>query len=499
MEKLIFEGISHNLQYVFTNRGVSRISEQLKDLNGKNYVSYSHNNLNVAIDIMKENTEFKFKTGKLDLVEYAAAPRRFLNNIIEIFQPENSISLIREWETIFGNDLLLINESVDNLIIESRINESWESFKVLLEWTINPFNSDFYSVDNFREIGSGVAKSVAKGAENVYNYGKEKVQQFKKWGGEQIQQIQQKGIWNYAKEKGAALWDTVKNAVKSAYKCLTNNFVECLMEGIRGAVMSAGGIAVLTGVSMIPAIGQVSTVIIFGALLLWDLYKMMSGKYESGEYQWNIFDIIVDIVSLLLPALGKIIKVSMGGIKTFAQFGKAAISKGGVLLKVFNAMKVGIVKLGGYVTKAATWLGEKLGMTSLKNWGSKASAQLSKITDDIAAGSGGKLNKIVKKSVSKTKPVSIIQKTKNVLNKTYRPDLGKAIPATGVIVKSAGKAFLVTTAICAALGLNGATCTEKIKSGEITPEQYEEAKKQADIDMSKAMEADDSGLDLMSL
>ena len=492
MEKLIFEGISHNLQYVFTNRGVSRLSEQLNDLNGKNYVSYNHNNLNVAIDIMKENIEFKFKTGKLDLVEYAAAPRRFLNNIIEIFQPENSISLIKEWETIFGGDLLLINESVDNLIIESRINESWESFKVLLEWTINPFNSDFWSVDNAKEIGSGIAK----GAENVYNYGKEKVQQFKKWGGEQIQQIQQKGIWNYAKEKGAALWDTVKNAVKSAYKCLTNNFAECLMEGIRGAVMSAGGIAVLTGISMIPAIGQIPTVIIFGALLLWDLYKMMSGKYESGEYQWSVFDIIIDAVSLLLPALGKIIKVSMGGIKTFAQFGKAAISKGGVLFKVFTAIKGGIAKLGGYITKAATWIGEKLGMTSLKNWGSRATAQLKKFTDDMVAGSGGK---IVKKTVSKTKPVSISQKVKSGLNKVYRPDLGKAIPATGVIVKSAGKAFLVTTAICAALGLNGATCTEKIESGEVTPEQYEAAKKQADIDMSNAMKADDSGLDLMAL
>jgi len=491
MEKLIFEGISHNLQYVFTNRGVSRISEQLNDLNGKNYVSYNHNNLNVAIDIMKENTEFKFKTGKLDLVEYAAAPRRFLNNIIEIFQPENSISLIKEWETIFGGDLLLINESVDNLIIESRINESWESFKVLLEWTINPFNSDFWSVDNAKEIGSGIAK----GAENVYNYGKEKVQQFKKWGGEQIQQIQQKGIWNYAKEKGAALWDTVKNAVKSAYKCLTNNFAECLMEGIRGAVMSAGGIAVLTGLSIIPAIGQIPTVIIFGALLLWDLYKMMSGKYESGEYQWNVFDIIIDAVSLLLPALGKIIKVSMGGIKTFAQFGKAAISKGGVLFKVFTAIKGGIAKLGGYITKAATWIGEKLGMTSLKNWGSRATAQLKKFTDDMVAGSGGK---IVKKTVSKTKPGSISQKVKSGLNKIYRPDLGKAIPATGVIVKSAGKAFLVTTAICAALGLNGATCTEKIESGEVTPEQIKQAELELQQQMGKNIEASGGVDDLIT-
>lgn len=481
MEKLVFEGISHNLQYVFTNRGVSRISEQLNDLNGKNYVSYSHNNLNVAIDIMKENTEFKFKTGKLDLVEYAAAPRRFLNNIIEIFQPENSISLIREWETIFGGDLLLINESVDNLIIESRINESWESFKVLLEQWYNP--ADW-------------GRAIAKGAKNVYGYGKEKVQNFKKWSGEQVKQIQQKGIWNYAKEKGAALWDTVKNAVKSAYKCLTNNFAECLMEGIRGAVMSAGGIAVLTGISTFPAIGQIPTVIIFGALLLWDLYKMMSGKYESGKHQWNVIDIIIDIVSLLLPALGKVIKGAMRGIKTFAQFGKAAISKGGILLKVFNAIKVGIVKLGGYVTKAATWIGEKLGMTSLKSWGSRATSQLSKITNDMVVGSGGK---IATKVSTKIKPVSAGQKVKNLLNKAYRPDLGKAIPAKGVIVKSAGNAFLVTTAICAALGLNGATCTEKIENGEVTPEQYEAAKKQADIDMSNAMAADDSGLDLMAL
>jgi hypothetical protein len=469
MEKLIFEGISHNLQYVFTNRGVSRLSEQLKDLNGKNYVSYSYDNLNVAIDIVKENTDFKFKTGKLDLVEYAATPRRFLNNIVEIFQPENSISLIKEWETIFGGDLLLINESVDNLIIESRINESWESFKVLLEQWYHP--ADW-------------ARGIAKGAKNVYNYGKEKVQKFKKWSGEQVKQIQQKGIWNYAKEKGAALWDTVKNAVKSAYKCLTNNFVECLMEGIRGAVMSAGGVAVLTGISMIPAIGQIPTVIIFGALLLWDLYKMASGKYESGEYQWSVIDIVIDIVSLLLPALGKIIKVSMGGIKTFAQFGKAAISKGGVLLKVFNAIKGGVVKLGGYITKAATWLGEKLGMTSLKNWGSKATAQLSKITDDMVAGSGGK---IVKKAVSKTKPVSISQKVKSSLNKAYRPDLGKAIPATGVIVNSAGKAFLVTTALCAALGLNGATCTQKIESGEVTPEQIKQAEKEIQDQLEQNM------------
>jgi hypothetical protein len=476
--KLSFEGVSHNLQYVFTNRGVVKLSEQLNDLNGKNYLSYTYNNLNVAIDIMKENFDFKFKTGQLDLVEYAAAPRKFLANIIEIYRPKNSITLIKEWENIFGGDLLLINESVDRLIIESRITESWESFKVLLEQWYNP--ADW-------------GRAVVKGAKNVYNYGKEKTQQFAKWGASQINQIQQKGIWNYAKEKGAALWDTVKNAVKSAYKCLSNNFVECLMEGIRDVVMSAGGIAVLTGISMIPAIGQIPTVIIFGALLLWDLYKMAIGKYESGEYQWSVMDIVIDAISLLLPALGKVVKAATMGIKSFASLGKAAVSKGGVLLKVFNAIKGGIVKLGGYITQAATWLGEKLGMTTLKSWGSRATAQLSKITDDMVAGSGGK---IATKASTKIKPVSTGQKAKDFLNKSYRPDLGKVIPAKGVIVKSAGNAFLVTTALCAALGLNGATCTEKIENGEVTPEQIKQAEKEIQDQLQQNINVDDLEFEL---
>jgi len=480
--KLSFEGMSHNLQYVFTNRGVVKLSEQLNDLNGKNYLSYTYNNLNVAIDIMKENFDFKFKTGQLDLVEYAAAPRKFLANIIEIYRPENSITLIKEWENIFGGDLLLINESVDRLIIESRITESWESFKVLLEQWYNP--ADW-------------GRAVVKGGKNVLGYSKEKTQQFAKWGASQINQIQQKGIWNYAKEKGAALWDTVKNAVKSAYKCLRDNPVECLMEGIRAIVMSAGGIAVLTGISMIPAIGQIPTVIIFGALLLWDLYKMASGKYESGEYQWTVIDIVVDAISLLLPALGKVLKAATMGIKTFAQFGKQAISKGGVLLKVFNAIKGGLVTLGGYITKAATWFGEKLGITSMKNWGVKATTQLNKLTNEMVAGSKGKLkNKITSNLSSKVKPVSVGQKVKSGLNKAYRPDLGKVIPATGVIVKSMGKTFLITTAICAALGLNGATCTQKVESGEVTPEQIKQAEKEIQDQLEQNINIDNIEFEL---
>jgi hypothetical protein len=462
-----FEGMSHNLQYVFTNKGVVKLSEQLKDLNGKNFLPYTYNNLNIAIDIMKENFDFKFKTGQLDLVEYAAAPRRFLTNIIEIYRPENSITLIKEWENIFGGDLLLINESVDKLIIESRISESWESFKVLLEQWYNP-------ADWGRAIG--------KGLENIDAYGREKVQQFKKWGSSQINQVQQKGIWNYAKEKGDSLWKTVKEAVLSVYTCVTNNPVECLMEGLRSFALSPAGMAVMTGVSMIPALGEIPTVIIYGALLIWDLYKMMSGK------EYDISNIVIEMVSMLLPALGIAVKGAMVGIRTFSQLGAKAASKGGVLLKIFNVIKGGLSTLGGYMAKAATWFGEKLGITSMKNWGSKATLQLNKLTDEMVVAGKSKITNKIKYPKDAT---TVGQKIK----KAYRPGLGNPIPAKGIIVKAAGKSFLITTALCAALGLDGDNCQSKIESGEVTPEQIKQAELELQQKITKAIQDSPGGFD----
>ena len=123
-------------------------------------------------------------------------------------------------------------------------------------------------------------------------------------------------------------------------------------------------------------------------------------------------------------------------------------------------------------------------MTSLKAWSSNATSQLNKISNEMIAGSKGKLaTKIATKTPAKPS-VGLGQKTKNFVNKTYRPNLGKAIPPSGVILKSAGKTFLVTTAICSALGLDGFSCREKIESGEVTSEQI----KQAELKIQQELE-----------
>ena len=64
-----------------------------------------------------------------------------------------------------------------------------------------------------------------KGAgEKVYNWGKDTVKGTIDWTKEQAKQIKQKGLLGYAKDKASAVWNSVKDAVSKAWKCLTNNF-----------------------------------------------------------------------------------------------------------------------------------------------------------------------------------------------------------------------------------------------------------------------------------
>lgn len=457
---------SENMNYLFTDKGVTKISLEENDLNGKNFVSYTYDNLNIAIDILKENIEYRFKTGKISLIEYTSEPRKFLYSILEIIQPKNPINIIKEWESNFGDKLILINESSDKLLLEQKIDKSWDSFKLLFEQWYNPLSKDF---------------AVYQGAKNVYDWGQDKINKGVKWTKEQGKEIRDKGFVNWAKDSAKSVWNKVKNGITSAWKCITNNPVECIMEGMRGLVFTAGGVAALTGLSMFPIIGQVSNGLVFGSLLIWDIYKWISGKYESGKYQWSVMDIVIDCVSLLTPYLGKIVKTLGLGVKSFTQLGKLAVTKGGVLSKIVMAIKNGIGKLTGFIKSAARWLGEKLGLTSMVKWGEKASTQLTKISDDITTG------------INSTKQPSQL---KQIWKKTPR-----IVSTKGEILKSMANSFAFATAFCAAINLDGIRCKEKIENGEISDQQLKAAQEKAKQELSnqvgKSIE-DIGGIDQLS-
>lgn len=502
--------MSANLGYLFTNKGVSKVSYETNDLNGRNFVPYTHEHLNVASKILQENINFKYKIGSLSLTEYTSEPRRFLNLLMETFEVNNGITIIKEWEEKFGNKLLLINESTDNLLIEERVNNSWEGIHQIISEGIL---GDIWG--GIKSAGSAIATGVS----NAAGWVKDKAVAAKDWVVDQGKQIGEKGFFGWAADKAKNVWNYVKDKIAAAWNCIKAG-LECVMEGIRSLVTSAGGTAVLTGLSFIPVVGQVTNAVIFGALLLWDLYQMSQGK---GDW----VNIIVDSMALILPAAGKLLKTAMVGIKSFSQLGAAAASKGGILAKVVNAFRSGITTLGGYVTKAATWLGEKLGMTTLANWGKNATSKLASMSDELAAGAKGAKGTVtagakgvkgtvtagakgvkgtvtanakkvaVSKMGSKASQESIKKATPLQQLKTIWAKNPKTpIPPTGTIVKASGKAFLLTAGICAALGLDGFTCADKVEKGQVTPEQLKVAEEKAQMELAQQLTTNPEGTSL---
>ena len=456
-------GMSVNMGYLFTDKGVVKMSFEQNDLNGRNFVPYTFESLNIALDIINENFNFKYKTGNISLTEYTSEPRRFLNFLIETLKPENTIKIIQEWETNHGNKLLLINESVDKLLIEQRVVDSWNSIKLIIE------QGEWYNK---------VGDAVKSGVKNVYNYGKDVVKQGAEWVKDQDKLIKQKGFTQWAKESAGKVWGYVKDKIADVWNCAKSG-IECIMEGMKKLVFSAGGTAILTGVSFIPVVGQITNGVIFGALLLWDIYKGLTGK------GWDILSIIANSIAVLLPSLGKIVKTAFAGIKSFAQLGAAAVSKGGIFLKVFNSLKSGIGSLTKLIGQAAKFLGEKLGIKSLQSWGGKVQQKMSQMVDDMAAAAKNKTPKTT------TPKPSLKSKVKDIWKKNP-----KQIPPGGVIVDRMGTSFLLTTGICAALGLEGLTCQQKVGSGEITDEQLKQAQAEAEAELAKTFADDEVTFEL---
>lgn len=456
--------MSVNMGYLFTDKGVLKMSFEQNDLNGRNFVPYTFESLNIALDIINENFNFKYKTGNISLTEYTSEPRRFLNFLLETLKPANSIKIIQEWETNHGDKLILINESVDKLIIEQRVVSSWKSIKLIIE------QGEWYNK---------AVDAVKTGAKNVYNYGKDLVNKGAEWVKDQDKLIKQKGFTQWAKESAGKVWGYVKDKIADVWNCVKSG-IECIMEGMRKLVFTAGGTAILTGVSLIPVIGQITNGVIFGSLLLWDVYKGLTGK------GWDIMNIVISSIAILAPALGKILKTAFVGIKSFAQLGVAAVSKGGIFLKVFNLLKSGIGSLTNLIGKAAKFLGEKLGIKSLQTWGTKVQQKMSQMVDDMAAAAKNKT----------PKPGTPKPGFKDKVKDIWAKQAPKVMPSGGVIVDRMGQSFLLTTAICAALGLEGMTCQQKVESGEVTNEQLKQAQAKVENELAKTIEDTDIEFEL---
>ena len=72
MKPLQLQGISENVKYIFTNRGVLTTSDFFSNSKKLNFIDYSFENLPMAVDMMRERNELYYNNGKMSLQEYSS-------------------------------------------------------------------------------------------------------------------------------------------------------------------------------------------------------------------------------------------------------------------------------------------------------------------------------------------------------------------------------------------------------------------------------------------
>lgn len=370
MENLQFEGISKNLRYLFTNKGIY-------DFVNDKCVRYESLTIIDGIKILKEVQNFEYKSGLINLQEHISNPRRALISISEILLPKENVSLVNEWEKRYGSKLLLINESTDSQYIEEKIEESWIGLETLLEglW------------DSITGAVSWVGDKLYQGGKYLYDKAKSGVQ----WVGDKIK----KG-WNWIKEKALAAWN-----------CLTNDFAGCLMEGLRSALYSVVGMAVEAFLT-VTGVGAPVVIVLYGLLLVWDVYLMASGD-ERGSWGNLICSALGVLTSGTLAPIARNLLKSAGLLKGGSLGGilKSLVSKGGkftgIVKTLATKLGAGVSKVLGFVKQGTDWLSRNFGIKFLSNWVGKAKSWI----DDLVNGATKSLGMVSKPS---TKTASKFEK-----------------------------------------------------------------------------------------
>lgn len=411
--QLVFEGFSKNLRYIFTNKGIY-------DFKSDKALRYESLSIIDGINILQEVQDFEYKMGKITLQEHTSNPRKAMIAMTNIFSPENSVTILKEWENRFGNKLLMLNESVDSLIIESRINEAWDGVRKvmineLLDW-------------------------LADKAKGVYDWGAEKVTAAKDWVVDKGQKVAKaykegggglSGVLNVAGKTAGYVGDKIKQGFQwikdkamAAWKCLTSDFIGCLMEGLRSAMYSMVGMAVEAFLT-VTGVGAPVVVVLYGLMTVWDIYLLATG---DERFSWaNLFCSVLGVFTsgVAAPVLRNLLK------------GAGLLKSGGTLKGLLGSMMKGGGKLAGYVKQFAGFLGKGA---------SKALGFLKQGTDWLAKNFGIEwLSKYIGKA------------------QTWLDDIGKA-----AVEASGGAAKTTSTATKTA-----ATSSKTASNVAKTPKNYE--------------------------
>jgi hypothetical protein len=371
--------------YVSKNGRYMMLENSIFDRTNNQYADINELSFSDLINIIGENVGFMTQNLKSDLSEISSFTRKTAYNVFEYFETDTKLSLMMEYEVKFGTSLL--NESLLNP--NQVIKETWDWIKEktqILEQTYNPFNKDFYTSSNWKQAGQNIVT----------------------------------GATSTAKSIGNAILHPV-DTIKGGIEWVKKNGIGGVMEKIRDGLYSGAGIAIQIFAQM-TGVGNIAVGIVWGSMLIYDLYKVFSG----GEWSW--MDILFDVLGMISGGAVKALQIAMKSIGITKSMPMAAgiqkLAASPSTKGFMSTILSGISKVWGMIKSAGSWLFEKTGLKWIVGVLGKAEAFLSEnLLKPIGNGLGLRSvgNKVVGKGgetlgSASRKSVAAATKTKGVTN-----------------------------------------------------------------------------------
>ena len=376
------------------------IKETLKD-----FVEEKENSVEFLIEELVNELNFhkKFLTAHIQLKENFVNKLTYLEkyqkNLVEGLHEDSSI-ILEVYSQNFNRRI--INESVYNF--ESEIDR-FNQF--IISSTL--FNSGLLSeqISGGIDIVNKYTDTLNQAAQNAYNTGKQVAQNAYNTGKQTKQYVDKQNnlvYQNYTKpvvDKVTApvgeMLDSTKKDLINAVNHIKKYGISQIMEGLRSALMSGVGTAIQIALSF-TGVGAVVNDVAWGIMTLYDGYQY----FVNGA---SLFNLIIDVICLVTAGtLGKFLGKWVG---------QAAGSIGDAFTKLLNSgagswLKPIVGKLAaagswimGYLSKAAKFMTDKMGITWVANIVSKVGSFFSEMLKIVEQKVAPIVGKVLGKGVEK--------------------------------------------------------------------------------------------------
>jgi len=289
----------------------------------------------VICEMFKNQFSYTYKNKLMESNELFSKMKQLIYPLIEFDR-----DLVLEYEVRYGMNLIFESSENHNYTTGRIIEESWDFVKTKILGVI-PVTQEL-----MESWLSDTWDSVKKGGEWVLSKGKQAV----KWVGDKLKQA---GAW------------------------ILNKGLPWFFSKLESFLLSPFGIGIDVALNVI-GVGKIATAIIWGALGVWKIYQLFTGKIANDI--WSYVDIAICLVGLVLT--GGAALALKKGIQAAGK-STAKLLKLPVIKTIVQLLGKGLNFIANAILKPIEWLAKNVGGPKIQQMVSVAKSKIAQVFDGL--------------------------------------------------------------------------------------------------------------------